>query len=140
MVTVTICGSARHRAAIYTTADLLEDAGFVVLTPPLHRIGELTRGQPVEVKELAWKGATFAHLNRLVKADAVLIVNPDGYVGSSTTLELGYAVALGKFVAAMMPDSAELARNVLFDLVLNCPEPEKAVSDLARRFNVLATT
>ncbi|GAA0981663.1 hypothetical protein GCM10009555_050160 [Acrocarpospora macrocephala] len=138
MVTLTICGSARHRAAIHQTGRLLGDAGFVVLTPPLHRIDELTAGQPAEAKELAWKGATFAHLNRIVKADVVFIVNPDGYLGSSTTLELGYAVALGKLVGAMMPDANELARGVLFDLVLHCKEVDLAVAELTNRLSPMA--
>ncbi|MEZ7129788.1 hypothetical protein ACBR40_31015 [Nonomuraea sp. AD125B] len=138
MTTVTICGSARHRDAIYQTAELLEEAGFIVLKPPLHRIDELTGDSSSEVKELAWKGATFAHLNRILKADVVFIVNPDGYVGSSTTLELGYAVAHRKLIAAMMPDAYELARSVLFDLLLHCTDVEKAVSGLSKRLAPVA--
>jgi nucleoside 2-deoxyribosyltransferase len=127
---IAICGSARHRDAIRQTAALLREAGLVVLEPPLHRIGDLCDGGPGELAELAWKGATFAHFNRITKADAVLIVNPDGYAGTSTTLELGYAVARGKLVVAMAADRDEVARTVLFDLVLETADPAAAVAVL----------
>ncbi|PID87666.1 hypothetical protein CSB07_00240 [Candidatus Gracilibacteria bacterium] len=36
------------------------------------------------------------HLDAINKADALYIYNPDGYIGASATLELGWAIALGK--------------------------------------------
>jgi nucleoside 2-deoxyribosyltransferase len=91
------------------------------------------RGAAGRDEGAAWKGATFAHFNRITKADAVLIVNPDGYVGASTTLELGYAVAAGKLVIAMAGDRDEPARGILFDLVLDCSDVDKAVIELTGR-------
>jgi nucleoside 2-deoxyribosyltransferase len=133
MKVITICGSGRHREAIYETARLLNEAGLTVLAPPLHQITSLCEGQPAELHELAWKGATHAHLNRIVKADVVYVVNPDGYIGSSTTLELGYAIALRKLVVAMVPDRDELARTILFDVILNCADTAKAAEQLVDR-------
>lgn len=133
MITITLCGSGRHREAIHSTGKSLQDRGVVVLVPPLHQIGKLVEGRPEECRELAWKGATFAHLNRILKADVVYVVNPDGYVGASTTLELGYAVALGKLVVAMQPDEAEPARNVLFDIILELSDADAACEELLDR-------
>jgi len=130
MATVTLCGSGKRRAEIFEAARLLRDVGAVVLAPPLHNITELVGAQPTECLELAWKGATFAHLNRIEKADVVFIVNPDGYVGPSTTLELGYAVALRKLVVAMRADTGEPARHVLFDIVLDKDNVVDACKDL----------
>jgi nucleoside 2-deoxyribosyltransferase len=42
-----------------------------------------------------------------------LIVNPDGYIGTSTTLEMGYAVALAKPMFSWEPDTAEVSRDIL---------------------------
>jgi len=36
------------------------------------------------------------HLDAIVKADALYIYNPNGYIGASATMELGLALALGK--------------------------------------------
>lgn len=137
MRTITLCGSGKRRDEIFAAADLLRDQGALVLAPPLHRIDELCEGRPDECRELAWKGATFAHLNRIEKADVVFIVNPDGYVGPSTTLELGYAVALRKLVVAMKPDSTETARSVLLDLVLDSDDVSEACKKLADRIGLL---
>jgi nucleoside 2-deoxyribosyltransferase len=137
MITITLCGSGRHREAIHTTGKSLQDRGVVVLVPPLHQIEKLVEGRPEECRELAWKGATFAHMNRIDKADVVYVVNPDGYLGASTTLELGYAVALGKLVVAMQPDQAEAARNVLFDIILGQSDTDAACDELLDRLTTV---
>ena len=36
------------------------------------------------------------HLDAIYNADALYIYNPDGYIGASATIELGWALALGK--------------------------------------------
>jgi len=135
MSRIALCGSGKMRNEIFTAGRLLADRGIQVLVPPLHRIEELVAGRPEECRELAWKGATFAHLNRIEKADTVFIVNPNGYIGPSTTLELGYAVALHKFIIAMMPDAEEIARTVVLDLVLDTDDVEDACNDLIKRMN-----
>ena len=50
-------------------------------------------------------------------ADVVFVFNQDGYAGNSTTLEIGYAVALGKPIYAFSKDP-ELCRRVLFNHLL----------------------
>jgi nucleoside 2-deoxyribosyltransferase len=135
MSRVTLCGSGKMRNEIFMAGRLLADRGVQVLVPPLHRIEELVEGRPEECRELAWKGATFAHLNRIEKADTVFIVNPNGYIGPSTTLELGYAVALHKFIVAMTPDPDEIARTVVFDMILGMADVEKACTELIKRMN-----
>lgn len=138
MVTITLCGSGKVREAIHDSGKHLEDRGVIVLVPPLHQIEELVDGRPEECRQLAWKGATFAHFNRINKADVVFIINPDGYIGSSTTLELGYAVALGKLVIAMQPDESEPARNGLFDIVLHTSDPFQACNELLYKITTSA--
>ncbi|HEX4702600.1 MAG TPA: hypothetical protein VH352_10775 [Pseudonocardiaceae bacterium] len=128
---IALCGSGKKRKEIFEATELLRDQGAIVLAPPLHNISKLCEGRPDECWELAWKGATFAHLNRIEKADVVFIVNPDGYLGPSTTLELGYAVALRKFIVAMKPDSMETARTVLLDLILDSVDVADACKRLA---------
>jgi nucleoside 2-deoxyribosyltransferase len=36
------------------------------------------------------------HFEKIKNADALLVVNPGGYIGSSVKIEIGYAKALGK--------------------------------------------
>jgi nucleoside 2-deoxyribosyltransferase len=130
MIRIVLCGSGKMRNEIFLAGELLTKLGISVLVPPLHFIESLVEGRPEECRELAWKGATFAHFNRIDKSDIVFIVNPNGYVGPSTTLELGYAVAKHKYIIAMMPDQQEIAKTVLFDQVLCTSDVEKACKEI----------
>lgn len=38
------------------------------------------------------------HLDAITKSDALIVCNPDGYVGASAMIEIGYAQSLGKRV------------------------------------------
>jgi len=41
-----------------------------------------------------------AHLNEISKADALYLYNPEGYIGPSSAMELGWALSLGKPIFA----------------------------------------
>lgn len=132
MASITVCGSAKFKALVHEICSKLESVGFVVLTPPLHDIESLTNHCSDECKLLVWKGATFAHFNRIDVSDICLIVNPEGYIGNSTTLELGYAVAQKKIIISLYPDNKELSRNGLINIVLNT-EISSEVADLLKK-------
>ena len=55
-------------------------------------------------------------------ADVVFVYNKNGYSGVSTTLELGYAVALGKPIYVLSDKDEELCRLVLFREVIKTPK------------------
>lgn len=67
-------------------------------------------------------GLTHDHFNKIRIADAVYVYNKDGYVGNSTTLEIGFAVALGKPIYVFSEDDLEWCRRVLFRAVVTTPE------------------
>lgn len=64
--------------------------------------------------EYAVSGTTYGYFQKIRKADVMLLFNIDGYAGTSTTLELGYATACAKPVVSLEKDP-EPARNVLID-------------------------
>jgi len=134
MRTVAVCGSGKYKVLVHSVCDALSRCGFVVFAPPLHNIDKLTETSPYEGKFLAWKGATFAHLNRILTAEICVMVNPEGYLGVSSTLELGYAVAQGKVVVAMNHDIGELARESMFSKVLETEDPELFAEKLKSMF------
>lgn len=123
MAIITACGSGKNRELIHSVCKNLEKKGHIVLTPPLHNIGKYSDKVDDEGETLLWKGATFAHLNRIKTANVCIMINPNGYLGVGSTLELGYAVALGKLVISLQHDD-ELARECLFDIVLECEDSE----------------
>lgn len=132
---ITVCGSGKFKPLIHGVCDELTKRGLIVLPPPLHNIDGATEGAAKldEARLLAWKGATFAHFNRIQKASICVMLNPGGYLGASSTLEMGYAVALNKLIVSLRHD-AELSRDVLFDIVLETEE----LQEIAGRIEQLA--
>ena len=70
-------------------------AGLIVVAP-----GVFTHREPDEKVTAAQKAVLDAlHLRKIDLADRILVVNPGGYVGESTSREIAYARAAGKAVS-----------------------------------------
>ncbi|MFT4110078.1 MAG: hypothetical protein QM633_10760 [Propionicimonas sp.] len=91
---VCLCGSMRFADEMRASNRELTLAGVIVVAPG--EAGELiTHEQKTALDAL--------HLRKIDLADRVLIVNPGGYVGESTTREIAYARAIGKPVSFTDP-------------------------------------
>ena len=91
---VCICGSTRFVDEMRAANRELTFAGVVVLAP----------GEADEVVTDEQKTVLDAlHLRKIDLADRVLVVNPGGYVGESTSREITYARATGKPVSVTDP-------------------------------------
>lgn len=80
-------------------------AGVIVVAPGVFSHAEehdpnetLTAEQKTALDEL--------HLRKIDLADRVLVVNPGGYIGESTSREIAYAQATGKPVSFTDPGTA----------------------------------
>jgi hypothetical protein len=73
----------------------LDLAGVIVVAP-----GVFVRAEGHEANELITNEQRTAlcalHLRKIDLADRVLVVNPGGYIGESTSKEIAYARATGK--------------------------------------------
>lgn len=98
---VCICGSIRFHEELASANSRLTLAGAIVLAPALFQRGgdAITERQRRRLSEL--------HLKKIDLADAILVVDPGGYVGESTSCEIGYADAAGKPVCKL----SEIARS-----------------------------
>jgi nucleoside 2-deoxyribosyltransferase len=114
---IVICGSRRFHDEIREAAQRLRENDHVVLEPILNRNKDINH-LPADLKRYAFLGLTHHQLDLIRKADVCLIFNKDGYIGNSTTLELGYAVACGLVIYALEEDREEPCRAVLFDFVV----------------------
>jgi len=90
---VCICGSVRFEDELSAANRELTLTGAIVLAPSVF---ELTTDE-----QKTALGAL--HLRRIDLADRVVIVNPGGYIGESTTREIAYARAAGKPVSFTDP-------------------------------------
>ena len=52
------------------------------------------------------------HLNSIVHSDALIICNPEGYVGASALLEIGFVQALGKRIVFIEKPQEFLLNNL----------------------------
>ncbi len=84
---VCICGSTRFADEMRAANRELTFADVIVLAP-----GEAD--EPITDEQKTALDAL--HLRKIDLADRVLVVNPGGYVGESTSREIAYARAAGK--------------------------------------------
>ena len=127
MKSVVICGSRRFKSKIRAFAKRLRKLGVVVYEPYLHSGQEEWAKLSDDYKKFIALGLTHDHFYKIHMADVVFVFNQDGYAGNSTTLEIGYAVALGKPIYAFSKDDQELCRRVLFREIISSP------SELAKK-------
>jgi nucleoside 2-deoxyribosyltransferase len=102
-LSVVISGSFRkHFSGIQSTLTAFEEVGIKVLSP--HRAKVVNPGEEFAILESDDTSDPETlqqrHFDAITAADALYVFNPEGYVGASATMELGWALALGKPVFA----------------------------------------
>lgn len=94
---VCICGSTRFVDEMRAVNRDLTFAGVIVVAPG-EADGPVTDEQKAALDAL--------HLRKIDLADRVLVVNPGGYIGESTSREIDYSHATGKPVSFTHPAPA----------------------------------
>lgn len=99
---VCICGSTRFANELSAANRDLTLAGAIVVAP-----GVLLRADDRQADEAITNEQEAAlnalHLRKIDLADRVLVVNPGGYIGESTSREIAYARATGKPISFTDP-------------------------------------
>jgi len=121
MKSVVFCGSRRFKTEIREFTKQLQKLGVIVYAPYLHEGKDEWEKLSVDYKKFTALGLTHDHFYKIKIADAVFVYNKEGYSGNSVTLEIGFAVALGKPIYALNNDE-ELCRQVLFRKITALPE------------------
>lgn len=90
-MTICICSSLRFRTAIEAVSHALEALSLA------HRVPMMDLPKDQETPEMI---PTFVreHFRKIDASDAILVVNPGGYIGNSVKVEIGYAQGAGKRV------------------------------------------
>ena len=96
---ITLCGSTRFKEEYLEVQKRLTLEGNIVISVGLfgHSGDEevWTPGTKEMLDEM--------HLSKIDMADEIYVVNPGGYVGTSTRREIAYALAHGKRVSSLCP-------------------------------------
>jgi NTP pyrophosphatase (non-canonical NTP hydrolase) len=104
--TIVISGSfSRHYDEIKKLIAEFEAIGIEVLSPKASKI--INPGEKFAILETDdtddFRVLEQRHLDAISKADAFYLCNPDGYLGDSVKLELGWALASGKPIFCIVP-------------------------------------
>lgn len=91
---VCICGSVRFLDEMRAANRDLTLAGAIVVAPGVVPGAEDQEAhEPITIEQKTALGDL--HLRKIDLADRVLVVNPGGYIGESTSREIAYARATG---------------------------------------------
>ncbi len=96
---VCLCGSTRFMDDLNAANRDLTFAGVIVLAPGVFP----PAGNPEPITDEQKAALATLHRRKIDLADRVLIVNPGGYVGESTSSEIAYAQATGKPISFTVP-------------------------------------
>jgi hypothetical protein len=99
---VCICGSTRFVDEMSAANHDLTLAGVIVVAPGVFLRAE-DREAGVVIPDEQKTALDALHLRKIDLADRVLVVNPGGYIGESTSREIAYAHATGKPVSFTEP-------------------------------------
>ncbi|HCC67844.1 TPA: hypothetical protein DEP90_01355 [Patescibacteria group bacterium] len=121
MKSVVISGSRKFKKEMREFAKKLKEKGVVVYEPNLHSGGKEWKALSESYKRFVLLGLTHDHFYKIKKADVVFVYNKGGYIGNSTTLEMGYSVACDKPIYALEEDTEEGCRNILFTGFVKTP-------------------
>jgi len=109
-LSVVISGSfRRYFDGISETVGTFESLGIDVLSPKASKV--INPGEEFAVLETDDtsdpRTLEQRHLDAITAADALYLYNPEGYIGDSSKMELGWAIALGKpvFCKELVADS-----------------------------------
>lgn len=122
MKSVTICGSKRFKKGERKFSSVLKKAGVVVYEPYYHSGQKEWDHLSDDYKKFVALGLTHDHFYKIKMGDVIFIYNEKGYSGNSTTLEIGYAMALGKSIYALSDKDEELCRKVLIRGICRTPK------------------
>lgn len=92
MKIITVCGSLRFYKEMMIITEKMELEGNCMLVP-IYNPEKTNKDDFTEEEALMLDKM---HKERIKLADAILVVNVDGYIGSSTTKEIEFAKSLNK--------------------------------------------
>ena len=97
---ITLCGSTRFKEDFERVNKELTLAGNIVISVGCfgHAGDVFTNEQKVMLDDI--------HKRKIDMADAIYVINKDGYIGSSTRSEIQYALRTGKQIMYMEDDLA----------------------------------
>jgi len=96
---ITLCGSTRFKHEFIEVQKRLTLEGNIVISVGLFGHSGDGEALKTETKEML----DDMHKRKIDLADEIFVINPGGYIGSSTRSEIDYAYQTGKKISYMVP-------------------------------------
>jgi len=123
MKSVVVCGSKKYKKEIATFCAELTKLGVLCFEPSIQQpINEDALFGDEYVTSKIFKGLTLEHFDWIRKAEVCYVFNKDDYAGVSVSMEMGFAVALGKPIFALSAKTGDPTRDSLIDKVISSPK------------------
>ena len=122
MKAVCLCGSFKFYQEMNKVEEILVRNDIKCIKPVPFPHEDPRKSRAREEEEIGTK----EHIENVKQADIIYVVDKDGYVGRSTSVEIGVAYGLGKKIYAM-ERIKDPAVDILVDEVLS---PEELVSKI----------
>lgn len=104
---ITLCGSTRFKEDYIRVQKELTLAGNIVISVGLYGHQGDDEVWEEGVKEMLDE----MHLAKINMADEIFVINPGGYIGTSTKHEIAYASAQGKKISSLEPLPEDLTKD-----------------------------
>lgn len=113
---ITLCGSTRFRKEFEKAQKELTLKGFIVISVGLFGHSgddEVWEGMSEDTVTETKRMLDDMHKRKIDLAESIFVINPEGYIGSSTWSEICYAKMAGKGIEFLEPvDDREIDANV----------------------------
>jgi hypothetical protein len=93
---IALCGSSRFETEFRQLEFALSLDGHIVLSLPV-----FSKANNITLSDADVAALKKLHYAKIVMCDCVTVVNPGGYIGNQTRLEIAYAESLGKTIKYM---------------------------------------
>ena len=124
MLKCVVSGSFRkHYPRITAVVVVLVRQGIQVLSPKASRIvnpGEdfaILETDLLDIKEPVIRHIEGKVLEHIRDCDLLYVCNPDGYLGPSTTMEIGFALALGKRIFVLTEPEESIVMEFVHEVI-----------------------
>ena len=99
---ITLCGSTKFKDKFLEVQKALTITGHIVITP-----GEYSKAEGEELPEETLKMFKELHKQKIDMADAIFVINYNGYIGESTKEEIEYAKSQNKIIMYLEENDEE---------------------------------
>ena len=121
MKVVTVCGSTKFKKETEQAIAMLEERGDAVFS-----VGSFMHADNAALTKEQKNRYDRLHLQKITVSDYIYVVNPEGYIGESTTVEIKFAKSRGKHIEYFFKRNSAITRGSIQEFAKDMEHKLKA--------------